>query len=108
MSVYGKLVGALMSVAIIGGGAAYVMTAGREVMAEANSLSEEFGCYILREYEGNIALFRENEETPVAVYRIPVGGINAADHELLREGIRLRSLSEVLRLLEDLDIEQAE
>lgn len=105
MSVYGKLAGTLVSVALIGGGAAYVMSVSDEVMAEVSSLSEEISCYIIREYEGDIALFKEGCDEPVAVYSIPAEGINAADRELLREGIRLQGLSDVTRLLEDLDIE---
>lgn len=105
MSVYGKLAGALISAAIVGCGAAYVMSAGGEVMAEVSSLSEELSCYVIREHEGCIALFREGCDEPLATYRIPAEGISAADLELLHEGIRLQGLSDVTRLLEDLDIE---
>ena len=105
MSVYGKLAGALVSVALIGGGAAYAMSVGDEVMAEVSSLSDEISCYIIREHEGDIALFKEGSNEPVAIYSIPAEGINAADYELLRKGIRLQGLNEVTRLLEDLDIE---
>lgn len=105
MSIYGKLAGALISVAIVGGSAAYVMSIGDEVMAEVSDISSELSCYIIREIDGKIALFKEGCDEPVAEYSIPVEGINSADRDLLREGIRLQGLSDVTRLLEDLDIE---
>lgn len=105
MSLYGKLAGALVSVAIVGCGAAYVISASDEVMAEVSELSNELSYYVIREYNGDIALFKDGSDEPVAIYDLPAEGINAADYELLREGIRLQGLSDVTRLLEDLDIE---
>ena len=105
MSVYGKLAGAMLSVAIVGGSAAYVMSVSDEVIADVTSISEEISCYTIREYDGNIALYKDGQEEPVAVYSIPVEGISEADRALLHEGIRLQGLSEVSRLLEDLDVE---
>ena len=105
MSVYGKLAGALVSVALIGGSAAYVKTLGDEVMADVSEISSQLSQYIIMEYEDKIALFEEGSDSPLAVYSVPIDGINPADYELLKEGIRLRDLSEVARLLEDWDIE---
>lgn len=105
MSFYGKLAAAMVSAALVGGSAAYVLSVSNEVMAEVDGLSEQLSCYTIREYEGQIALFKDGSEQPVAVYSIPVEGINPADYELLREGIRLQNLSEVSRLLEDWDVE---
>ncbi len=105
MSVYGKLAGALVSVALIGGSAAYVKTLADEVMADVSEISSQLSRYVIMEYEGKIALFEEGGDSPLAVYSVPIDGINAADYELLKEGIRLRDLSEVARLLEDWDIE---
>lgn len=62
------------------------------------------GCFVLREYGGKIALFRESDAQPIAVYQTPVSGLCPADEELLREGIRLRSATEVTRIIEDLDL----
>ena len=105
MSFYGKLAAALVSAALAGGSAAYVMSIGNEVMADVSDISDQLSCYVIREHEGQIALFKDGAEEPVATYSIPAEGINPADHELLREGIRLQDLGEVMRLLEDWDVE---
>jgi len=61
--------------------------------------------YVLREYNNSAALFEDGKEEPVAVYSTPLSTLNAADAELIKEGIRLRGMDEVSRLLEDLDME---
>lgn len=53
---------------------------------------------------GAPALFRDGEEEPLEVYSTPMEEINPADAAKLAEGIRLRGISEVNRLLEDLEI----
>ena len=68
--------------------------------ASANS-----ACFVLREYDGKIALFRENEPQPIAVYETTLKSLYPADAELLREGIRVKSEDEITRLIEDLDLE---
>lgn len=105
MSLYGKLAGALVSAAVIGAGAAYITAQSSEVMARVSDLAEELSLYSLREYQGQIALFKGDAEEPVALYSMPVDGLNPADLSLLREGISLRGLEEVARLLDDLGIE---
>ncbi len=105
MSFYGKLAGALVSAAIIGGGAAYVADVSSDVMKEVTDLSSEISCYTIKQQGGTIALYKDGSPEPLAVYDMPVCGINAADSELLQEGIRLQGLSEVMRLLEDLDVD---
>lgn len=100
MSFYGKLAGGLISLALIGGSAAYVASAAGNVLTAA-----ELSCYVIKEYNGAVALFRDGSEEPLAVYSTPLSEINPVDADLLKEGIRLRGLSEVSRLLEDLDIE---
>ena len=51
------------------------------------------------------ALFSDDGTEPIAQYSTPIADVNPADAALLKEGIRLRGLTEVSRLLEDLDIE---
>lgn len=62
-------------------------------------------CFVLREYDGKIALFQENEAVPLAVYETPLKSLYPADAQLLREGIRVKSESEISRLIEDLNLE---
>lgn len=105
MSFYGKMAGGLVAIALLGGGAAYVASVGNGVLAAAEQAAEELSCYILKEYNGKPALFRDGESEPVAVYNTPMEEINPSDADMLIEGIRLRGFSEVSRLLEDLGIE---
>ena len=62
-------------------------------------------CYVLREYNGRIALFTESSDEPLAVYKPPVTPLYPGDAELLREGIRLKTRAEVTRLIAELDLE---
>lgn len=98
MSVYKKLISAAAAVTILGCAAAYGAK-GTEPSFDAES------CFILREYGSTMALFEDGAEEPIAVYSTPISQINPADAALLTEGIRLKSMSEVARLLEDLDVE---
>lgn len=104
MSGYGKFMGTLAALAVAGGGAAYL--AASEGSAPAvQTFSASSRCYVVKEHNGFVALFEEGTEQPVAVYNTPIEDINPADAGLLRDGIRLLEMSEVARLLEDLDIE---
>lgn len=105
MSLYGKLGGIAVTAALVGGAAAYVADIGGSVIADAAALSEVFSCYVIKAVDEGVALYKEGSEQPIAVYALPVGGIGAADMKLLQEGIRLKGMDEVARLLEDLDIE---
>ena len=105
MSFYGKAAAGLVVLTLAGASAAYIASAGGEVLAMARSVADEIGCYIIREHNGNIALFKGDDEQPLAIYPLPADGINAADIEMLKSGIQLRSMDEVLRLIEDLDLE---
>ncbi len=61
--------------------------------------------YVLREYNQSAALYEEGNPAPIVIYSTPLTSLNAADAELIKEGIRLRGMNEVSRLIEDLDIE---
>lgn len=63
-------------------------------------------CFVLREYGEKIALFRESEPQPIAVYETPAKSLYPADEALLREGIRVKTEGEITRLIEDLGLEQ--
>lgn len=104
MSLYGKMMGGLAALALLGGSTAYVAGIGGRVIEAAEQTAAEISCYIVREYNGAPALFRDGEEEPLEVYSTPMEEINPADAAKLAEGIRLRGISEVNRLLEDLEI----
>ena len=67
--------------------------------------AEDTVCFVLREYNGRIALFSESSSEPLAVYKTPLGSLYPGDIELLREGIRLKNRAEVTRLIADLGID---
>lgn len=58
--------------------------------------------YILREYEGKLAMFRDYSDMPGRVYDFDVSLLTDYDRELLKQGIALPSERELERLLEDL------
>ncbi len=105
MSFYGRIAGGLVALVLVGGSAAYVASAAGNVLTAAEQTAAELSCYVIKEHNGSVALFRDGSEEPLAVYSTPISEINPMDAELLREGIRLRGLSEVSRILEDLEIE---
>ena len=105
MSLYGKMAGMLISAALVGGAASYIAKVGNSVIASADRLAAAAACYIVREHNDGIALFEEGCEQPVVEFSLPAESISPADEKLLEEGIRLSGIDDVLRLLEDLDIE---
>lgn len=91
--------------AIVGGASAYIADIGGKAIVEAGRLSASAACYIVRLHGDKITVCKEGEEQPEAEFSLPAEGISAADARLLSDGIRLRGADDVLRLLEDLDIE---
>ena len=99
------MAGGLIALTLVGGSAAYVASAAGRVLEAAGQTEAQLSCYVLREYNGSVALFSDDGTEPIAQYSTPIADVNPADAALLKEGIRLRGLTEVSRLLEDLDIE---
>ncbi|MGN0649855.1 MAG: hypothetical protein ACI4KM_05415 [Oscillospiraceae bacterium] len=106
MTFYGKAASALVALGIAGLCAAYTAQQGAEALAQAKQIADDVTrCYVIGEYEGKIALFEDGNTEPLAVYSSEISDLTAADALLIRDGIRLRTLTEVSRLLEDLEIE---
>ena len=99
------MAGGLIALTLVGGSAAYVASAAGSVLEATEQTAAQLSCYVLREYNGSVALFSDDGTEPIAQYSTPIDDVNPADAALLKEGIRLRGLTEVSRLLEDLDIE---
>lgn len=76
MSLYGKMMGGLAALALLGGSTAYVAGIGGRVIEAAEQTAAEISCYIVREYNGAPALFRDGEEEPLEVYSTPMEEIN--------------------------------
>ena len=62
-------------------------------------------CFVLKEYNGRIALLEEGTDEPLAVYKTPLSALYPSDAELIRKGIRLNSRAEISQLIEDLELE---
>ena len=82
--------------------AVLLLTARTLKLADA---SADAVCFVLKEYDGHIALMEEGAKEPLAVYKTPLTSLYPADAELLRRGIRLSSRAELSRLIEDLELE---
>lgn len=67
---------------------------------EADNASPEF---VLRSYEGKIAVFRPDDSKPLEVLDIYVTHLPDLDIERLEAGIPVRDQDELLRYLEDFD-----
>lgn len=100
MSFVNKLLCTLAVLAAAGGAAGAV---GERQVVATNNAAEQY--YIIREYQGKAALFKEGCDSPEAVFDAPLEMLNPADRALLKEGIRLKGLYDVARLIEDLELE---
>lgn len=58
--------------------------------------------FILREYDGCVAVFAAGENTPITMTDISVRTLREADRALLNAGLPAADRDEVLTLLEDL------
>jgi len=59
--------------------------------------------YVLRDYEGYVAIFVENDPTcPMTVTDIPVSTLRALDKMLLQTGMKISSRERLMMTLEDL------
>ena len=58
--------------------------------------------FILREYDGCVAVFAAGDSTPITMTDIPVRDLREADRALLNAGLPAADRDEVLTLLEDL------
>lgn len=63
------------------------------------SQTEQF--YILKEYNGKIAIFSSNSDTPINITNASVAKLPKDDQQSLKEGIKAKDEQELNRLLED-------
>ena len=70
-----------------------------EESSEALSKSEEF--YILKEYNGKIAVYSSNSDKPIEITHASTAKLPKSDQEALKDGIKAESKKELNRLLED-------
>lgn len=64
---------------------------------------EEGPCYVLRDYEGYVAVFVENDPScPMTVTDIQTSTLRQVDRDTLQTGLKIRSKERLMMILEDL------
>lgn len=70
---------------------------------QRRAITAESG-YTVKEYEGKIAVFRENGELPLYVFDSPyIRDLPQYDRELLKIGLKAENNTQLLQILEDYD-----
>lgn len=57
--------------------------------------------YYVKEYQGKIAVFSENEKAPDTVYDVYIDNLPEKDKKLLKTGLRAESEEELQQIIED-------
>lgn len=98
----------IVVVSIITMVAAVYATDVRAQRAEASKQSEpvveqtpEEDIYMLKEYDGKLAVFVEGEEEPQDIFNVYIKTLPAFDQGQLHQGIKVESYGELLSLIED-------
>ena len=65
----------------------------------------ENGTYILKSYEGKIALFTNDSSEPLKVYEVYIRNLPEQDIKELQNGIKAENEEELSRLLEDFEVQ---
>lgn len=67
---------------------------------EAHVVSQEI-CYVLRDYDGKLAVFHKEGLEPVEVFDVFVESLPEMDREILRNGLETTSKKQLLLWIED-------
>ena len=57
--------------------------------------------YIIGEYDGKVAVFKENDDSPVEIFNAYTNMLPLEDAKALKSGIRVHSEDELNRIIED-------
>ena len=77
-----------------------------------SSLAEEIPCpkvntpqtiYTIKTYENGIAVFQSGKDEPINVIEMDISTLPVVDQELLKQGIRINSQTDLRRILQDYD-----
>ncbi len=80
-----------------------IKTSDGEETASCLSESQSDTCYVLRDYEGYVAVYVENDPSrPMTVTDIQVSTLRELDKKLLETGLKLYSREKLMMTLEDL------
>ena len=72
-----------------------------ESIPESQSSSSSSLSYVVKDFNGNIAVFENGKNSPFKITDVPINSLPYADREILRKGIAVTSKSELNRILED-------
>ena len=64
---------------------------------------EQFPKYTVKEYDGKIAIFSDDDETPKKTLNIYIDELPKKDRQLLKNGITAENDEQLNRILEDYD-----
>lgn len=96
----------ISAVIILGSAAKSLERTKSDAAARAFTMSQRDPVgFVMREYEGSLALFRENGIKPYKILDVPLYLLSEADRTALQEGIFVETEAELVRLLEDWDAE---
>lgn len=71
--------------------------------ADGSQAAAAENCYVLRDYEGYVAVYVENDPScPMTVTDIEVDTLRELDRETLQTGIKVKSQDRLMMILEDL------
>ncbi|MBR1779287.1 MAG: BofC C-terminal domain-containing protein [Clostridia bacterium] len=70
---------------------------------EYNTPSENSLSYIVKDFNGNVAVFDMGSETPIQITEVHTNNLPTSDQKMLQQGIIVKSRSELHSILEDLD-----
>ena len=65
------------------------------------SYSSQNSGFVLKEYDGKIAYFRGDSQTPEEVFDVYVNSLPEQDQKRMKDGIRVQTREELNRLIED-------
>lgn len=72
------------------------------VVQEESAVSEiSDDSYIIKEYNGKVAIFKKSSENPLLISDVCVNNLPQTDRELLKKGIEVGTQKELNRLIED-------
>lgn len=71
------------------------------VVQDNSSADEEEKVFIIKEYNGKVAVFEGQNENPLFVSDVFVSNLPEADKELLESGIEVKTEKQLNRLIED-------
>ena len=73
----------------------------KDDIQESNTSSSVNLTYVVKSFNGNIAVFDGVHDTPFRIMDVPVNSLPYTDQEILKKGIAVSSKTELTKILED-------